>query len=63
MREYDFSLWLEFEHWQGSEIEESENDFFNMVIHLRGGESYALNVWTYGFLETARGKTERLGRG
>lgn len=46
MTEPDFSLWLEFEAgepWNS----DAEDDFFNMMIHLRDGCEYALNVWTF----------------
>ena len=51
-----FDLWLEFEHWGRREGSDPEDDFFNMSIRMPGGEKYALNVWTYKFLERARGE-------
>lgn len=50
----NFTLWLEFELWQPSETDDPEDDFFNMQIHLAGGEKYALNVWTFKFFERVR---------
>ena len=61
MSKPDFTLWLEFEHWQKSEDEQPENDFFNMQIQLSSGKSYALNVWTYNFLDTAREEHRKTG--
>lgn len=61
MSKPDFRLWLEFEHWQKSDDEQPDNDFFNMQIQLSSGESYALNVWTYKFLDTARAENRRTG--
>ena len=52
MTEPDFSLWLEFEAgepWNS----DAEDDFFNMMIHLRDGREYALNVWTFKYFERA----------
>ena len=30
------------------------NDFFNMTITLANGLKYALNVWTYSYLQSAK---------
>lgn len=49
-----FELWLEFEHWQPKPDDDPFVDFFNMQISLSDGRRYALNVWTFGFLEVAR---------
>jgi hypothetical protein len=46
-----FELWLEFEHWMPQEDDDLENDCFNMKIQLDDGTTYALNVWTYTFLD------------
>jgi hypothetical protein len=48
-----FSLWLEFEQWQPEPADEPEDDFFNMKVTLASGRVYALNVWTFKFLENA----------
>src|SRR5688572_19576504 len=54
MHEVEFELWLEFEHWVPQEDDDPEDDFINMMIRLSTGTSYALNVWTYKFLERAK---------
>src|SRR5882672_6947821 len=56
-----FTLWLEFEQWEPTEADDPENDFFNMEIHLTTGETYTLNVWTFGFLDVARNVCETMG--
>ena len=61
MSDEDFDLWLEFEHWTPQEGDDPEDDFFNMLITMPGGEKYALNVWTYKFLERARRADEESG--
>ncbi|MDI3284323.1 hypothetical protein [Polyangium sp. 15x6] len=45
------SLWLEFEEW---EPPDEVPDFFNMMIRLHDGREYALNVWTFAFVEQLR---------
>jgi hypothetical protein len=54
MSETGFELWLEFEEWVAKAEDDPEDDFFNMKIRLANGSAYALNVWTYKFLERAR---------
>ena len=54
MSEMGFELWLEFEEWVAEAEDDPEDDFFNMKIRLASGSAYALNVWTYKFLERAR---------
>ena len=49
----DFDLLLETEH-----VEEVIDDFCNVLITLRTGEAYALNVWTLAFFEIARRRGE-----
>lgn len=44
----EFELWLECEAWG------SEEDFCNAKVTLPDGRAYALNVWTFEFLERAR---------
>ncbi|MEY2863460.1 MAG: hypothetical protein RLY58_1167 [Pseudomonadota bacterium] len=46
-------MWLEFELWEGQDYN-LEDEFFNMSVELDSGEKYALNVWTYKYLERAR---------
>ena len=58
-----FELWLEFEHWEPSPDHDPEDDFFNMQIRLDDGRTYALNVWTYRFMERARREDEETGEG
>ena len=48
-----FKLWLEFKIWEPKADDDIENDFFNMQIELDTGETYALNVWTFKYLQTA----------
>jgi hypothetical protein len=49
-----FELWLEFEHWEPGPDDDPEDDFFNMTVTLADGRRYALNVWTFKFIENAR---------
>lgn len=46
-----FTLWLEFEHWTPEPGDDPEDDFFNMKVVLDSGKTYALNVWTFKFME------------
>ncbi|WP_337964689.1 hypothetical protein [uncultured Flavobacterium sp.] len=48
----DFELWLEFEavdpgNWS------IENEFCNILVKMKDGREYGINVWTYDFLKTA----------
>ena len=45
----DFDLWIETEHVDGP-----IDDFCNVLVTLQTGEAYALNVWTFAFVEVAR---------
>lgn len=47
-----FQLWLEFEEWHDDT--DLENDFFNAIVEIADGRRYALNVWTFKYLEEAR---------
>jgi hypothetical protein len=49
-----FELWLEFEHWEPKPDEDPTDNFFNMQVKLPDGRCYALNVWTFKFLQKAR---------
>jgi hypothetical protein len=49
-----FELWLEFEHTQPRPGEDPADDFANVEVRLPDGRRYALNVWTFGFLQRAR---------
>ena len=49
-----FQLWLEFEHWVTEQHDDPCDDFFNAMITLEDGSEYALNVWTFKFVERAR---------
>lgn len=49
-----FELWLEFEHWEWKPDDDPTDDFFNMQVTLPDGRRYALNVWTFKFLQRAR---------
>lgn len=57
----DFDLWLEFEQWIADGSENPQSDFFNAMVTLPTGEKYALNVWTFGYLEVARRNYEETG--
>ena len=52
---------MEFEHWVPKEDDDPEDDFINMTITLSTGVKYALNVWTFKFLETARREDQQNG--
>jgi len=59
-----FDLWLEFEAVDGLQAVpefDHNDDFFNMTISLPDGRTYALNVWTYQFLERARRQAQESG--
>ena len=58
-----FTLWLEFEQWESSPSDDPEDDFCNVHIGLPDGEAYALNVWTFKYLERARREDQRTGEG
>jgi hypothetical protein len=47
-----FDLWLEFEHT--GPPRDSADDFANVQVWLPDGRKYALNVWTFQFLQRAR---------
>src|SRR5438876_104667 len=49
-----FELWLEFEHWEAKPDDNPTDDFFNMIVRVADGRRYALNVWTFKFLHSAR---------
>jgi len=49
-----FELWLEFEHWKPNPDDDVTDDCFNMQVTLPDGRRYALNVWTFKFLQRAR---------
>ena len=61
MNRPDFELWLEFEEMETWDGDDPENDFFNMQIRLATGQTYALNAWTYGYVEHAHLKDEITG--
>ena len=54
MEDPEFELWLEFEHWQPGPTDDPTEDFFNMLVKLPDGRRYALNVWTFKFIQKAR---------
>ena len=49
-----FDLWLEFEHTTTSPNDDSTDDFANVQVRLPDGRKYAMNVWTFRFLNRAR---------
>lgn len=48
-----FELWLEWEQYDPA-VEEEPDGFANVQVQLSDGRRYALNVWTFGFLQPAR---------
>ena len=52
----EFDLWLELEH--GEPIDQPANraneNFCNIIVTFKDGRRYALNVWTFDFLQYAR---------
>lgn len=49
-----FKLWLEFEEFVSSErVFDPDDDFCNIHVYLEDGSNYALNIWTYKYLEQA----------
>jgi hypothetical protein len=49
-----FELWLEFEHTEPTAGHDPADDFANVQVRLPDGRRYALNVWTFRFLQRAR---------
>jgi hypothetical protein len=49
-----FELWLEFEHTEPPPGADPTDDFANVQVKLADGPKYALNVWTFKFLDRAR---------
>lgn len=56
-----FSLWLEFEQWEGADIP-LLCDYCNIQIDIEGGPCYALNVWTNQYFEVERQNSLLEGR-
>lgn len=56
-----FTLWLEFEHWTPNADDDPTDEFCNVRITLPNGAVYALNVWTYKFLQRAIEQARRDG--
>jgi hypothetical protein len=56
-----FSLWLEYEHLIPTEADDPENDLCNIQLTLPDGTIYALNVWTYKFVQRAIAQAQRDG--
>ncbi|WP_437729355.1 hypothetical protein [Sorangium sp. So ce861] len=59
--DHPFELWLEFEHWISPPDADPTDGFFNMLIRLPDGTRYAVNVWTYDMLESARREAAQQG--
>ena len=55
----DFEMWLEFELWQ--QPWDPGCDAANVKVSLADGRRYALNVWTFSFLERARARAIQAG--
>ena len=51
---WSFVLWLEFEHTLLRPGDDPPDDFANVQVRLPGGRRYALNVWTFQFMNRAR---------
>lgn len=49
-----FNLWLEFEHSPPQVGDDPADDYANVQVRLTDGRRYALNVWTFKFLQRAR---------
>ena len=56
-------LWLEFEAWKGDGRAQIERDYFNMVLHLVDGRSYAISVCTFAYLRDAPEEIRKDGEG
>ncbi len=56
-----FTLWLEFEHWEAKPDDDPEDEFCNVRIDLSNGEAYALDIWTFKFLERAHREDQGTG--
>lgn len=54
MEDPAFELWLEFEHTEPQPGDDPGDDFANVQVTLRDGRRYALNVWTFAFMQRAR---------
>jgi hypothetical protein len=48
-----FTLWLEFENCITEPTDDPTHDFCNIIITLRNGKQYALNIWTFKYFDTA----------
>ena len=55
-KESDFTLWLEFEEFHPDQAWDEKNEFFNMLVKFND-RSYALNVWSYGFMKIQLAKS------
>ena len=49
-------VWLEFEEWSEKQDDNPRDEAFIMEIVLSDRRKFALNVWTYAHIETARSK-------
>lgn len=56
-----FELWLEWEHWVWGPNDDPSDDFANVVVTLSDGRRFALNVWTFKFLNRARAMSDMGG--
>ena len=56
-----FTLWLEFEHWEAKPDDDPEDGFCNVRIDLSNSGSYALNVWTFKYLERTHREDHHTG--
>ncbi len=49
-----FELWLEFEEYAEPIEGDPTDDFANVHVRLPDGRKYAMNVWTFKFLDRSR---------
>ena len=63
MSEQGFDLWLEIEQCDPAGAGDPEDDFCNIQFRLGDGRAYALNVWTFKFLERVRRGDAETGEG
>jgi len=56
-----FTLWLEFEWWEPEPDDDPELNFFNMRVDCSDGHAYALNVWTFRYLDHVRQEATQTG--
>lgn len=48
-----FELWLEFEQYEPKPEDDPTDGFANVQVRLPDGRRYAMNVWTFGYMQRA----------